>query len=76
MQTQEFLQRYQQGERNFSHIDLSGASLSGINLREIDLTGANLTGANLSWSFLSNAKLIGACLRRAISAVRGWLGRI
>ncbi|WP_293299011.1 MULTISPECIES: pentapeptide repeat-containing protein, partial [unclassified Microcoleus] len=65
MQIQEFLQRYQEGERNFAHIDLSGASLSGVNLREIDLTGANLTGANLSWCFLSNAKLIGACLRRA-----------
>jgi uncharacterized protein YjbI with pentapeptide repeats len=65
MQIQEFLRRYQQGERNFAHIDLSGASLSGVNLREIDLTGANLTGANLSWSFLSGAKLVGACLRRA-----------
>lgn len=65
MQIQEFLRRYQQGERNFAHIDLSGASLSGVNLREIDLTGANLTGANLSWSFLGNAKLMGACLRRA-----------
>ena len=65
MQTQEFLERYQQGERNFAHIDLSGASLSGANPREIDLTGANLTGANLSWAFLSHAKLVGACLRRA-----------
>ncbi|MBE9161061.1 pentapeptide repeat-containing protein [Tychonema sp. LEGE 06208] len=65
MQVQEFLLRYQEGERNFAHIDLSGASLSGVNLREINLTGANLTGANLSWSCLSNAKLIGACLRRA-----------
>jgi uncharacterized protein YjbI with pentapeptide repeats len=65
MQIQEFLQRYQQGERNFAHIDLSGTNLSGVNLREIDLTGANLTGANLSWSFFNNATLIGACLRRA-----------
>ncbi|MEG3841907.1 pentapeptide repeat-containing protein [Microcoleus sp. herbarium14] len=74
MQTQDFLQRYQQGERNFAHIDLSGASLSGVNLREIDLTGANLTGANLSWSFLSNAKLIGACLRRADLRSAGMAG--
>jgi uncharacterized protein YjbI with pentapeptide repeats len=74
MQIQEFLQRYQEGERNFAHIDLSGASLSGVNLREIDLTGANLTGANLSWSFLSNAKLIGACLRRADLRSAGMAG--
>jgi uncharacterized protein YjbI with pentapeptide repeats len=65
MHTQEFLERYQQGERNFAHVDLSGATLSGVNLREVDLTGANLTGANLSWSFFSKATFVGACLRRA-----------
>lgn len=65
MQARELLERYQQGERDFSHIDLSGTSLSGANLRDIDLTGANLTGANLSWAFLNRAKLTGACLRRA-----------
>lgn len=65
MQVQNFLDRYQQGERNFAHVDLSGASLTGANLRNINLTGANLTGANLSWSSLSHAKLTGACLHQA-----------
>lgn len=64
MQVKELLERYQQGERNFAHVDLTGASLSGANLRDIDLSGANLTGANLSWAFLNRANLVGACLRR------------
>ncbi len=64
MQIQNFLNRYRQGERNFAHIDLSGASLSGANLRDINLTGANLTGANLSWASLNNAQLTGACLHQ------------
>lgn len=64
MQIQNFLNRYRQGERDFAHIDLSGASLSGANLRDIDLTGANLTGTNLSWASLKNAKLTGACLHQ------------
>jgi uncharacterized protein YjbI with pentapeptide repeats len=65
MQVRELLERYQKGERDFAHVDLSGASLSGVNLRDINLTGANLTEANLSWAFLSRARLNGACLRRA-----------
>jgi uncharacterized protein YjbI with pentapeptide repeats len=65
LQPRDFLNRYQQGERNFAHIDLSAANLSGVNLQDIDLTGANLTGANLSWAFLTRANLTGACLRQA-----------
>ena len=65
MQVQDLLERYQKGERDFAHANLSGASLSGVNLRDADLTGANLTGANLSWAFLSRTKLTEACLRRA-----------
>ncbi|MCL1471058.1 pentapeptide repeat-containing protein [Argonema antarcticum] len=65
MQVQDFLARYKQGERDFAHIDLSGAILTSVNLQDLDLTGANLTGANLSWSFLSRSKLYGACLRQA-----------
>lgn len=64
METRELLERYQQGERDFAHIDLSGANLSGASLREINLTGADLTGANLSWASLNNAQLMGASLRR------------
>jgi len=59
------LERYQNGEREFAHVDLSGANLSGVNLREVNLSGANLTGVNLSWAFLSRANLTGACLRQA-----------
>lgn len=65
MQIQDLLDRYQTGERNFAHVDLSGANLSGFNLRDVDFTGVNLTGANLNWAFLSRAQLTGACLRRA-----------
>lgn len=65
MQVQNFIERYRQGERDFAHIDLSGANLSGMNLREINLIGANLTGACLNWASLHHAKLTGACLRQA-----------
>jgi uncharacterized protein YjbI with pentapeptide repeats len=65
MQAQELLERYRRGDRNFSHVDLSGANLSGFNLREVDFTGAYLAEANLSWAFLNQAKLSGANLRRA-----------
>jgi len=65
MQVQDLLERYQRGERDFAHIDISGASLSGVNLRDADLTGANLTEATLGWAFLNGANLSGACLRRA-----------
>jgi uncharacterized protein YjbI with pentapeptide repeats len=43
MQVQNFLERYRQGERNFTNIDLSGVNLKGANLRDINLTNANLT---------------------------------
>jgi len=65
MQVQNFLDRYRQGERNFAHVDLSGASLTGVNLQNINLTGANLTSVNLSWASLSHAKFTGACLHQA-----------
>jgi uncharacterized protein YjbI with pentapeptide repeats len=57
MQLRNFLDRYRQGERDFSHVDLSGAILTGANLQNINLTGANLTNANLSWASLSNANV-------------------
>lgn len=65
MQAQNFLDRYRQGERDFAHIDLSGANLTGLNLRNINLTGANLSGANLSWASLSHANFTGANLHQA-----------
>lgn len=65
MQVQNFLARYQQRERNFTNIDLSGVNLTGANLGNIDLSNANLTGANLSWASLSQAKFVGANLHQA-----------
>ncbi|MCP2732005.1 pentapeptide repeat-containing protein [Limnofasciculus baicalensis] len=65
MQTQNFLDRYRQGERDFARIDLSGANLSGADLRNINLSGANLTSANLSWASLDRSNLAEACLDRA-----------
>jgi uncharacterized protein YjbI with pentapeptide repeats len=64
MQVNNFLERYRQGERHFTHIDLSGANLTGASLRDIDLSGANLSGANLSWADLSHANLAEACLHQ------------
>ncbi len=65
MQVKDFLDLYRQGERYFAYVDLSGASLSGANLRDIDFTGANLTGVNFSWASLNHAKFTGACLQQA-----------
>ncbi|HEY9616671.1 MAG TPA: pentapeptide repeat-containing protein [Microcoleaceae cyanobacterium] len=65
MEVRDLIERYQNGERDFSYVDLSGANLSGVNLRDADLTGANLTEANLSWAFLNRANLTSVCLRRA-----------
>jgi uncharacterized protein YjbI with pentapeptide repeats len=65
MELVQFLNQYQKGERDFSHVDLAGANLSGMSFRDINLTGANLTAANLSWTTLSNAILTGACLHQA-----------
>ncbi|HBB33019.1 MAG TPA: low-complexity protein [Cyanobacteria bacterium UBA8803] len=65
MQIQNFLDRYRQGERNFTQVDLSGASLRGADLRNINLSGANLTSANLSWASLDRANLAGAILHQA-----------
>jgi uncharacterized protein YjbI with pentapeptide repeats len=45
--------------------DLSGAYLSGADLREADLSGADLREADLRWASLSGADLRGAHLRRA-----------
>jgi uncharacterized protein YjbI with pentapeptide repeats len=60
MQLQNFLDLYRQGERNFAGVDLSGAILTGANLRDINLSGANLNNANLSWACLNNTNLTGA----------------
>lgn len=65
MQVQNFLDRYRQGERDFTNVDLGGACLTGANLCNINLSGANLAGANLSWASLNNAKFIDANFSQA-----------
>jgi uncharacterized protein YjbI with pentapeptide repeats len=40
--------------------NLTGADLSGLNLRDVDLSGANLTGASLK-----DTKLLGACYNQS-----------
>ncbi len=44
---EEFLRRYEAGERNFTEINLAYADLSGASLNEVNLSNANLTGADL-----------------------------
>ncbi len=67
MKATELIQRYNNGERDFSEADLreaylSGASLGGANLRGAYLGGADLRGANLSGANLYRADIYGANL--------------
>jgi uncharacterized protein YjbI with pentapeptide repeats len=61
----EFLARYQAGERDFRGVDLSGVDLSGSELRDINLSGANLSSANLTEIKWSHINFSGADLRDA-----------
>ncbi|MEG4216139.1 pentapeptide repeat-containing protein [Microcoleus sp. Pol14C6] len=54
---EEFLQRYNQGERDFTGVNLAGVNLSGKSLVEVNLSSANLRGAELSQANLSVANL-------------------
>ena len=78
MSTKELLQRYADGERDFSWVDLSlksfnnlgsvnlsGANLSHAYLYLTDLSHADLSMVDLSWSCMDNAKLQGANLQGA-----------
>ena len=60
MTSEELLQRYAAGERDFRGADLSRANLTGA-----DLTGANLTGADLAGAYLTEADLTHVHLRGA-----------
>ena len=54
---EELLRRYAAGERNFQHIILEYADLSGVELQNIDLIGAHFTYVNLSGINLNQCKL-------------------
>lgn len=62
---EEFLRRYEAGERDFTGINLAGANLCGLSLTDINLSKANLTKANLTKANLSNTNLSGAKLSEA-----------
>ncbi|MEG4454034.1 TerD family protein [Microcoleus sp. N9_A1] len=63
---EEFLRRYNQGERDFTGINLAGVDLSGKTLEyPISFSQANLSNANLSNAKLVKANLIGANLQGA-----------
>ena len=65
MDTQELLNHYQTGKRDFSGIYLSDTDLSGANLRRANLSGANLSNTDLSSANLSRANLTCANLSGA-----------
>ena len=62
---QKVIREYNSGQRIFGVIDLSGASLSRVNLRDACLGSANLSEADLSEADLSDAKLSGVNLNGA-----------
>ncbi|MEG4989450.1 TerD family protein [Microcoleus sp. BR0-C5] len=63
---EEFLRRYNEGERDFTGINLTGVDLSGKTLESpISLSQANLSNSNLSNANLVKANLIGANLQGA-----------
>ena len=61
----ELMRRYENGDRNFQGIDLSGLDLTGVNLSYANLIGANLQNANLTQANLKQAKLVVANLSQA-----------
>jgi uncharacterized protein YjbI with pentapeptide repeats len=60
---QKVIREYNSGQRIFGVIDLSGATLSRVNLRDAYLGSANLSEADLSDAKLSGVNLNGANLR-------------
>jgi len=63
---EEFCRRYNEGERDFTGINLTGVDLSGKTLASpISLSQANLSNSNFSNANLTNANMIGANLQGA-----------
>ncbi|XZO03614.1 MAG: pentapeptide repeat-containing protein [Microcoleus sp.] len=63
---EEFLQRYEDGERDFTGVNLAGVNLSGKTLESnVSLSQANLSNANLANAKLIQVNLIGANLQGA-----------
>jgi len=63
---EEFLQRYDEGERDFTGVNLAGVNLSGKTLESnVSLSQANLSNANLANAKLIQVNLIGSNLQGA-----------
>ncbi|WP_293353848.1 MULTISPECIES: pentapeptide repeat-containing protein [unclassified Microcoleus] len=63
---EEFWKRYEDGERDFTGINLTGVDLSGKTLdSNVSLSQANLSSANLANANLTGVNLIGANLQKA-----------
>ena len=63
---EDFLKRYEDGERDFTGINLAGVDLSGQTLdSNVSLSQANLSNANLANANLTRVNLIGANLQEA-----------
>ncbi|MGD1715496.1 pentapeptide repeat-containing protein [Dapis sp. BLCC M172] len=64
---EEFLRRYNEGERDFTGINLAGVDLSGksFNDSKLNLSNANFNGANLSQVDLRSVNLTGAKFKSA-----------
>jgi uncharacterized protein YjbI with pentapeptide repeats/stress response protein SCP2 len=63
---EEFWKRYEDGERDFTGINLAGVNLSGKTLdSNVSLSQANLSSANLASAKLTGVNLIGANLQGA-----------
>jgi uncharacterized protein YjbI with pentapeptide repeats len=63
MNAEEFLKRYEEGERNFSGADLRGAKLGHAVFQDVDLSNSNLENVDLSWSELGSVDFSGSNLR-------------
>ena len=56
----DLLRRYRTGERDFRHVDLTGADLQSQELPGLVLCGADLTRTDLQYAVLTGADLSGA----------------
>ena len=65
MNASEVIERYGNGERDFSTIRLISANLSGLNLQGIVFNNADVSNCNFSNSNLTDASFSGAILDRA-----------
>ncbi|MEO1403491.1 MAG: pentapeptide repeat-containing protein [Cyanobacteria bacterium J06635_1] len=65
MKAQDVLNRYAQGERNFS-----GANLRGANFKGQDLSGADFSGADIRGANFTNAILQSACFKGATAGLQ------